>query len=328
MNIEEEPKKLTKPEQNRLGRQVIYDALSCETRLDDAIKEKSISGECSEAFKENPCENGPDIEGESLDLTGEDLVTMKASSWNQALIHMLANEAQKRVARLLDPGTYCDESTSWRGFFEKRIHQLLRQVAKSRERPGVEAASKKSRKDNASKISRNRKYHRRLDLAVIMQSISRENQDIKGMKYWAYVIRSICHLTEEGMSDEEEGIEDDEEIVFVHQIDFRHPDFRSLFDDVDNTRYNRPDIFDQRGRKRRRRVISQRIVEREPPSNLPPTYLRTTYLDAIHNGERRTVQLGDYDYPASEFLKSKQLPKEDRPAVEAYAANCHKVSQG
>ncbi|EEB90150.1 hypothetical protein MPER_11682 [Moniliophthora perniciosa FA553] len=151
---------------------------------------------------------------------------------------------------------------------------------------------------------RSRKYQTRLRIAATMHQVCRESNNEDGQHYWSFVLRSLAALTPGGMSDEEDGEdgEDGERVKLVHEIDFRHPGFRQLFETVDNTRNSEPALFKQAGRKRMRRVPSGIVVERSPPSGLATAHFRPEFLDAMKRGSRPMIEIGEEDYPVSRLV--------------------------
>ena len=71
---------------------------------------------------------------------------------------------------------------------------------------------------------------------------------------------------------------------------------RLLFQKVDNTRQEHPDIFHMAGRRRMRRVLDSQTVARKPPPNLSPVFFRPEYLEAKQVSE---VNLGKEERPVS-----------------------------
>ncbi|KAK7019362.1 hypothetical protein VNI00_018106 [Paramarasmius palmivorus] len=270
---------------NSLGRQIIYDAFGC--NITDASR-CSISLDRLARYHEDPQLYGPGTLAEKLDLNGHTLEEMKMSPWNQSLIHRLAMKAQREVISPQFAGL------DWHQFFQERIHRILRSAAAR----GTDVDQRAYAERDLSP-ARHRKLQYRMQIAATMQKYSREANDEKMQDLWAFVLRSLSQLNADGMSDEEEGIECDEQVTFVHDLDFRHPDFRRLFEKVDDTRSLEKDIFNQSGRHRRRRVAIHRLSERKPPPALSPTFYRPSYLLAMQRGDKEKVQLGPEDYSIS-----------------------------
>ncbi|KAK7029490.1 hypothetical protein VNI00_014523 [Paramarasmius palmivorus] len=261
---------------NRFGRQIIYDAFDCDTMLD--ASRNSITVERLVQFEQDPVANGPETSGEKLDLTGGTFDAMKTSAWNQALIHRLALKAEREAA---------DWHQDWHRFFQKRIHRILREAIEAK--PDVDGI-------NRGQAVRHRKFQFRMETAATMLAFSREDDNEEDQDLWAFVLRAVAGLRPDGMSDEEEGIDGEETISYVHNIDFRHPDFRLLFDEVDRTRLIEKDAFVQAGRKRRRRVATSHVLHRPPPPGLAPSYYNPTYLEAMRRGDKDMVELGPKDH--------------------------------
>lgn len=115
--------------------------------------------------------------------------------------------------------------------------------------------------------------------------------DDQGLKFWRDVLSAVDILTVDGMSDEEDGIDGDEQVRYVKDLDFRHPDFRTLLKKVDKTRTTETTIFTRIGRKSLRRVYVSQTTSRSPPSGLPSSFYRPEYLELIMKGKVPMVEL-------------------------------------
>ncbi|KAE9384184.1 hypothetical protein BT96DRAFT_801948, partial [Gymnopus androsaceus JB14] len=135
------------------------------------------------------------------------------------------------------------------------------------------------------------KFERRQAIASVMIEVHEKKGDMQGFQFWREVLESIDILTIGGMSDDEEGTEENETVRLVKDLDFRHPDFRNLFRKVDNVRTRNPSIFRNSGRKRMRRVYVPEMTSHQPPPNMPSSYYRQEYLDSMKQGKVPSVKL-------------------------------------
>lgn len=124
-----------------------------------------------------------------------------------------------------------------------------------------------------------------------MIEVCEEKGDIQRAQFWRDVLEAIEVLTVGGMSDEEDGVEGNESVRLVKDVDYRHPDFRKLFRKVDDVRTKNTSIFKNVGRKRMRRVYVPEMTSRPPPPNMPPSYYRQEYLDSMKQGKVPEVEL-------------------------------------
>ena len=137
-----------------------------------------------------------------------------------------------------------------------------------------------------------------MEIAARMQRKCREDSDEEGEGRWAFILRSIDALSPAGMSDEEPGFDREEKVKYVHNIEFRHPGFRTIFHDVDATPENEPLVFSKRGAKRVRRIFTGQVAKRRPPPGLAPQLLPPSYRKLMERGLIEAVSLGSDDEDA------------------------------
>ncbi|KAJ3969803.1 hypothetical protein EV361DRAFT_827982, partial [Lentinula raphanica] len=89
-----------------------------------------------------------------------------------------------------------------------------------------------------------------------MISVCEASGDKEGLHFWTYILQALDHLSILGMSDEETGFDEDsgEPLKYVYTLPSRHPDFRPLFQYVDNIPDICPNFFSQTGPKRWKRI--------------------------------------------------------------------------
>ncbi|KIK60919.1 hypothetical protein GYMLUDRAFT_167117, partial [Collybiopsis luxurians FD-317 M1] len=143
------------------------------------------------------------------------------------------------------------------------------------------------------------KFTSRQEVATVMLQHTSLSNDQKGTELWSYVLRCLNELTQDGLSDEEDGSEGDEEVKLVADLDFRHPDLRLLFQKVDNTRLSHPDIFVLAGQRKIKRVLGSRIVVCKPPPDLSLVFFRPEYLGARPISE---ADVEGKEWPVSRFI--------------------------
>ncbi|KAG7090363.1 hypothetical protein E1B28_009483 [Marasmius oreades] len=131
-----------------------------------------------------------------------------------------------------------------------------------------------------------------------MQIETRQKEEQEGVEFWSFVLHSVRELDLAGISDDEDSEIEGQKVKLVHQLDFRHPDFRPLFEMVDHTT---PEKLSRRGRQRPRGVLSPLVTEREPPSGIAPERFKPEYLAAMRAGQKPQIRLGHRDYPVAHF---------------------------
>ncbi|THU94036.1 hypothetical protein K435DRAFT_669156, partial [Dendrothele bispora CBS 962.96] len=134
------------------------------------------------------------------------------------------------------------------------------------------------------------KLKRRMQICSIMMEKNEARNDEKELLFWAGMLVATEKLGKEGMSSEDEGFSGQEKVKLVKDLDFRHPEFRVLFEFLDKLRPSNP-FFNQAGRKAIPRVLCDTISKREPPSNLPPAFYRPEYLEKMNKGQVQKVAL-------------------------------------
>ncbi|KAJ3831544.1 hypothetical protein F5878DRAFT_549413, partial [Lentinula raphanica] len=129
------------------------------------------------------------------------------------------------------------------------------------------------------------KFQRRQGIAARMIATCKASGDRDGLHFWSYAMQALDCLTYLGMSDEEDGYDEDntEPLKYVFVLPFRHTDFQPLFQYVDNIPDVYPDFFPQAGRKRMKRVGTQIMVTRPAPPDIPPPLLDSNHR--VHESE-------------------------------------------
>lgn len=98
------------------------------------------------------------------------------------------------------------------------------------------------------------------------------------MQSWADILRDLDLLNIQGMSDDEETVDDEgNEVMITYSPAFRCQELDAFVDKVDGTPSSEPTIFTNVGRHRALRFRSHQTVERDPPQGLPDQYLRDGY---------------------------------------------------
>ncbi|KAJ8089187.1 hypothetical protein PM082_014435 [Marasmius tenuissimus] len=253
---------------NKIGRRILALALGWSN--------KGISIDQLKVFKDDPQSHGPHTEDEHLELNGQTLEATTASPL------LLQNGFDIRYIGVKE----------WVKFFSRRIQVRVRsspQVKELEQKDGDDVQVKGEEKNNRRWGSLYRKFNDRRTTTGVMQKNCRTAGDEEGKEYWAYVFRSVEELQAAGMSDEEDGSKDGKEVKFVHQLDWRDPDYGSIFAQVDCIRV---ETSCSAGRKRKLRVPSGRILERDPPSGVSRQHFRSGYLDARELAGKAYTEFG------------------------------------
>ncbi|THU92393.1 hypothetical protein K435DRAFT_862495 [Dendrothele bispora CBS 962.96] len=277
--------RLTNKKQH-IVRTVILDAFDVGA-IKDVSKLPPTTAEQLALFLKNPSTHGPDLIGASLDTSASTASAMKCLPWNQELMRKMALRAEEIVGR--------EDDVDWEGSFNDRIYRILLDIQNSRTRtsssnpPSPSSAQKTQRRRN-----QRQKFTRRQQICTIMVEAALEEGDEGKAKLWADVLQCMQVLTADGMSEEENGEEDGELVRYVYELDFRHPEFQSLFNFVDRMRESQKTVFNTTGRKRFRKV--QRIdicPARKPPADLPPSYYKPEYLQLMRQGQVPSAKLAE-----------------------------------
>ncbi|KAI5888891.1 uncharacterized protein SCHCODRAFT_02512695 [Schizophyllum commune H4-8] len=287
---------------NRLVTMVFKKAFK--VRFLNAIRElPGVSDERLSLFESNPARYGPDVHNLQLDTTFRASTTlMKNSPWN-----MLAT--QRLVDLVFD--TISNDTTGCYGSADVDLVSQKVEDRLGRQYRGIAEATPIGDETWDEVVERcldnhtNYNKHCRSVMARnYIASIMREKAEMSGadeqLDHWSYVLRSLEQLNYEGMSDEES---DTEEVVFpggvvaeqpcrrVLEMRWRHPSFKEVFDDVDQTPAQFPDIFNKLALKNRiRRVRVAQTSERAPPKKLSIALFDPSYLEEI--GPAGIIALG------------------------------------
>ncbi|KAJ3900218.1 hypothetical protein F5879DRAFT_809594, partial [Lentinula edodes] len=143
------------------------------------------------------------------------------------------------------------------------------------------------------------KYQSRLGAAAIMIKLAESTRDLDGAAFWAYAFQSVKILGERGMSDEEDdeedvvidGVQTKQDVKLVKILWFRHESFRSLLQRIDETPKVENEIFTQQGRFQVKRVRSNIVDERKPPTGYPKQVFRPEYLQKLLPHEKEALKL-------------------------------------
>ncbi|KAI5896178.1 uncharacterized protein SCHCODRAFT_02492533 [Schizophyllum commune H4-8] len=281
-------------------RRLLREALHI-NNLKDAWKQPSCSQERLAAYRQDTVAAGPNLtEGPiRLDTSAGTLLHMKWSPWNLDVISLLARKARCDAERHLIL-RHCKELDviDWEGLCRDRVHTILGDCHRGRPRSETESPElAQQRMDlsyakNALLSSKRRirawKYDVRCSIAAGMlqsgQALSQgRNPDIAAnakdqTMWWAEACAALHLLTEDGMSDEEDGYDGDEQVRVVQDIRYRSLRLRNFLATVDEARIAEKLIFPMIGRSRRRRVYVSSMVDREPPRGLPLAFYKGEFL--------------------------------------------------
>ncbi|KAJ8089798.1 hypothetical protein PM082_018374 [Marasmius tenuissimus] len=301
--------KIARMDANHFGRQILASALTHEPT------HRGISKERLELFQQQPKVHGPTTTSECLDLTGGSPKDMRASHWNKELIYRLTSKARSIISMNHEFAHLEKNEGFWHGFFAKRIHALLLESHQRREKESKEG----ERSDTQTEVERSssgryKKYHRRMRIAATMHRKCRADGREEEEERWGFILCSVDALTAAGMSDEENGYDEDleEDVTYVHEVDFRHEGFRRVLDGVDDAPEAEPSVFSKKGRKRKRRVRSGIVKKHKPPPHLAPQLFRASYLDIMQKGLIEMVPLGSDDEEAARYLADEETTKQKR----------------
>ncbi|KAJ3816388.1 hypothetical protein EV361DRAFT_955777 [Lentinula raphanica] len=244
-----------------------------------------VSPSALEEFNCNP-EQTLNLSRAQLDLSGETLISLKESSWNQNLIYQLARRAQAVAERSETRNLYLlpKEEISWDELVKDRIHRILREV--HHQRTTDSDISKKR-----SRSVRLWKHNRRQSLAVLAGQACQEKGDTEGEDSWGFLLCAIGSLQVDGMSDEEDGEEDGNPVRLVLNAAFRRKEFRPLFRFIDS---NPAGIEKgQGGRRFKKRVEIAKEVSpsRKLLNTIPSAFLSPAYQSQGYQGAAKDVEV-------------------------------------
>ncbi|KAJ3715433.1 hypothetical protein C8R42DRAFT_645832 [Lentinula raphanica] len=228
-----------------------------------------------ESFDSDP-ELTPSLSGAQLDLSGETLISLKESSWNQSLIYQLARRAQAMAEHSENHEQYelPNEDIHWDNLCKDRIHRILREIHQQRTmNSDISSASAKRQHSVRTWFQ---KLNRRQKIAVLAEQACQEKGDIEGKESWGFLLYAVGSLQVDGMSDEEDGEEDGNPVRLVLDVAFRRKEFRPLFRFIDSDKAGIEK--GQGGRKFRKRVeISKVSHTQRVPSNIRDAFLSPDY---------------------------------------------------
>ncbi|THH26482.1 hypothetical protein EUX98_g7704 [Antrodiella citrinella] len=287
---------------NLLGRTIHFETLKITSFL-DIFTRGSVSDERLSAFLEDPDTHGPKLHSSYLHLphptTGSALTPTEAmkSDWNQALQYNMAKSAEYIVEKC-PSGEFGDAEFDFQAMFKDRMFYIFRTICKAYPQEGESLEEAGARvlveyfKDKASKKERTHraaKHRVRSEVAGLMVGICRTRGDKSGEKFWAYVLRSLGFLGENGMSDEEDQHRvitlpngrrslTPRPVKVVLELKWRHPSFVQLFKRVDETR-----------------TIEDHIFRRDPPPGLPRSFFVIGYFDNMPDYKVARLKLSEED---------------------------------
>ncbi|KAJ3759303.1 hypothetical protein EV360DRAFT_82246 [Lentinula raphanica] len=245
-----------------LVREIIRNSFAV-TSLEQISNLEPVSAKTLELFRADP-EQGPTLSDPKLDTSGTTLLQLKSSSWNQALIYKIAQQAESVIENTSSGGTKVERNELDK-LVADRLYRILRKIYdhKTSDVLDVRSFTKRSRSLRVWKLTRRQR------IAAMEQQSCRQKGDLEGYECWSFILNAVTTFQTDGMSDEEDGEEDGEKVKLVLDVGFRRSEFRSLFRSVDN----RDIAKGQGGRRLRRRVEVLKPVERLAPRNIPPFFL-------------------------------------------------------
>ncbi|KAL1749398.1 hypothetical protein FB107DRAFT_225423 [Schizophyllum commune] len=136
-----------------------------------------------------------------------------------------------------------------------------------------------------------------------MRAASELNKDEEGAFFWGYVITAVTALGYDGMSDEEDDIEEFEHpngavgrarYKKILRLEWRHPSFEALFAKVDEAPGTTPGLFDRRATSNRmRRVRVNETSSRDVPKRMAKALFNPDYLEGIGRLAEHTLEMTD-----------------------------------
>ncbi|KAL1657805.1 hypothetical protein GGF50DRAFT_93046 [Schizophyllum commune] len=268
------------------------------------VKElEGVSKERLALFESDPDAFGPDVRNLRLDTRfsfSTDL--MKAMPWNICAQDLFVGVVSERVAEDNGDGRYgsLEDSSVIATKVKNRFDRLYREISETAPRGNesweevatrVEDKELQYNKRARERRARDHKLTWRVQVSSIMRQVAESNSSDAGIKRWSYALRSLNKLGCGGMSDEES---DEEEVIYpgnavsmrpcrkVLELKWRHPSFKDLFDEIDGTPKEYPDLFNGRIMQNRiRRVRVSKASKRKPPRNLNVDFFNPAYLENI-----------------------------------------------
>ncbi|KAL1657727.1 hypothetical protein GGF50DRAFT_29792, partial [Schizophyllum commune] len=303
-----------------LVRQVIRDCLGI-VRIKDAWMRPTCSTQRLAAFRSNPTAEGPKSAEAPLllDTSATTLKAMKNSPWNEAIIHVLVLEVSQLAGQhaALSQWEYL-HMIDWESQLRRLVYVILGDYHRARslsslESPEsiharMEAHYSRHLSQRVGRRIREWKYDVHCAVAASMVQAGRVLLEADSdavvsrardqLPWWEEACRALELLTQNGMSDEEDGFDEDEPIRLVRDIKYRNPQVGRFLETLDQARVSETAIFQAVGRSRRRRVKVPLLIEREPPPGLPMSFFRPGYLQEIGSNAAFRLRV---DYEANDW---------------------------
>ncbi|KAJ3709853.1 hypothetical protein C8R42DRAFT_692186 [Lentinula raphanica] len=269
---------ITDADINSIAREIMHRAFNIQYTYEACLKD-SVSETDKSLFRQDRRLYGPKLQALQLDTAA----TTNDSEWNQAVVELLTTEA--RSITFNDASPLSVTTVDWSSLFASRIDRIISDARNLKTKGVFYTTDIKNKKAHRAMLVT--KFNRRQRIAAKMIAMCKAFGDNDGLHFWSYVLQVLDHLTYLGMSDEETAIDEDstEPLKYVFILHFRHPDFRPLFEYVDNTPYMYPECFPQSGPRRLKRVDTQHVVTRSAPSKLPPSFISNNRVHDDGDGE-------------------------------------------
>ncbi|KAK7438098.1 hypothetical protein VKT23_018264 [Stygiomarasmius scandens] len=260
------------------------------SEIRDIIHLKPVSAERLALFNEDQVTFRPHNSEICLDTSAITAPAMRDCAWNRAVVEILAGWTDDLIDKTKSLSDRLSGRVDWAELFRCRFYDVFSDIQAAWElglpdlRAQISARYDEKKDRNRRRRQLQQKFTTRQQICSIMLGHSQKIDKAEDVDFWTATLDAVNLLQADGMSDEETVHEGEEQVKVVKRVAFRHPDFTSLFCHVDSTPKGMKSLFDQRGRKPLRRVLSSESSQRLPPPDLPSTFYQPEYLDLMNKG--------------------------------------------
>ncbi|KAJ3835963.1 hypothetical protein F5878DRAFT_643916 [Lentinula raphanica] len=157
-------------------------------------------------FRADP-EQGPTLSDPKLDTSGTTLLQLKSSSWNQALIYKIAQQAESVIENTSSGGTKVERNELDK-LVADRLYRILRKIYDHKTSDVLDEVLTIAPVVTTKQFPQ--KLTRRQRIAAMEQQSCRQKGDLEGYECWSFILNAVTTFQTDGMSDEEDGEEDGE----------------------------------------------------------------------------------------------------------------------
>ncbi|KAK7032093.1 hypothetical protein VNI00_013463 [Paramarasmius palmivorus] len=312
-------KAFRKNERNRLVRSVILEALPARY-TSEIWSLQTVPATRLRQFVADPQKYPPKVRNTWIDQTGKTTDELRASQWNQTLVHTLSLLVHD-IAELCPDKTRFGKTRSaeyWLNSLQQRFDRVYVEIQKSKPTNPSEASNpilvqSRLNQENEKRLaavtkvsSRVAKYKSRSNNAShLLEQYKNKTEptpeDLVELEFWTYIFSVIEQLGHDGMSDEEG---EDEEVMGgglpntrhtrkVLVLPWRHPSLQKLVQFVDEIPREEPLLFKQVGKHPAylRERVDKQSLRKSIPKGLHDSFFHPDYVVKLTPAERLKLKI-------------------------------------